>query len=829
MRRRSIHLIASTFAVLALAACSGGKSSPDFGGEEDGFEEVSDDIVEDPGVDPGTDIGGDEGAEDIGPTDPGGDTGPVRCQTNADCADVPMTLDPCRRKVCLKPANICGQDWDTTCCFDGEFLFQGFENGLGGWAVDDPNTQDKVTWSVVGHRRAQGQKSLYLGDPTCRTYYNGPLDANCDPQDRAGNAGTSIRAAVTSPFFEIPPLSASATTFVASMYLWVDTEPFVAQIGEQPDLLRVLAVPKGGLPDEYTELFTTAAIERTTRGNFLHIVSNVGEFAGREMALRLVFDSLDGANNHFEGIYIDDVRVYSTCVATCAAGGACEDDGDACTDDSCREFTNQDSVGTCAYPRTPACLEPVCAAATATADCPNIDPCATVSCPDGACHYVVTPEDQCCLHQELFGADFDDGSLDMFNIWTYLNNPNVKWQLATHRSVSGGYSLYYGNTAALNYVTGVGVSNFGEATGPVIDLPSKGFYFLSFNLFLSTEFDDVAHDAYMNPLGVDFFEVIVVENVGTVNEKTTTVWSSHYLYGSSGNQFVPVGVDLSGFAGKSVSIRFRFDTSDDQKNNYEGVYVDDIRVTRDTCVQRNCGGLHDCMIDGFCRTGTCANEVCNVTVVGEPPTCCASVVQCDDGNPCTADACVQRQCVHDFFEMPGCCLALTVAEHAFDAGSTLDGVTVVDQGTPGTGGMATGWISSDARYRSAPRSMRFGNAANYDNGGIAKGTATLPAVTLPLFGDFRLHFWAYLDIENAPGRDLLAVDILWGEQTAQVFSKDSFPSDGYAQWREVGPIDLNAYRGQSIRVRFRFDSVDETGNLGEGVFIDDVQIRKVCP
>jgi len=40
---------------------------------------------------------------------------------------------------------------------------------------------------------------------------------------------------------------------------------------------------------------------------------------------------------------------------------------------------------------------------------------------------------------------------------------------------------------------------------------------------------------------------------------------------------------------------------------------------------------------------------------------------------------------------------------------------------------------------------------------------------------------------------------------------------------------LNAYKGKTISIHFTFDSVDDNDNDGEGIYIDDVLVKKLCP
>ena len=275
MRRKSAWLLATTLVFSGIVACSGG--------DGDGLDFVGGDVPEEVGGDDATDPGNDPGPLDPGPEDPGIEdkgnvdpgSGPVSCQINQDCQDVEMSLEPCHRKVCLKPQNLCGQDWDPTCCFEGVFLTQSFESGLDGWKVEDPNKDDKVTWAVTTNRKAVGAQSLYLGDPSCHTYYTGPLDESCDPVDRLAGQGATVRVAVDSPVFLVPPLDEGSTTFVLSMYVWADTEDFDAEDSVQPDVLRVVAIPKGAAAVDGTDVLNSTVFERTSDGNFIHVAANL--------------------------------------------------------------------------------------------------------------------------------------------------------------------------------------------------------------------------------------------------------------------------------------------------------------------------------------------------------------------------------------------------------------------------------------------------------------------------------------------------------------------------------------------------------------------------
>ncbi len=823
--------------VLALAACGGSKKDdlgePEDGDEGDALEETAPEVAPD-GVADGQEEVPLEEASDA----PGDAEVVYTCLKDKDCENANLgTGEACRtKKVCKKPENVCVLTWEDSCCREAVILDQGFENGLDGWTITGLAGNGPVGWSISGHRKALGANSLYFGDPQCRTYYNGQLGEDCRPVEGSAKQATLVGGAATSPVFFLPPLDRQKTAFWVSFNVWLQTEPVQEGVTTQPDLLRLQVITDSvGEGDDYPTVFTAATLDRNTSGHFVHVVGDLSEFTNQTIALRLAFDSFDGNSNFFEGVYVDDFKVATGCVGEAhppcetAASSPCGSDGEACTDDLCLGFTNLSGFGVCEHAIITACAQPECTQATVATDCPVTGVCDRPTCTDGLCGFETLPPEQCCNRDSLLVAGFDTG-LDDFTVWTYQGDSPVHWQSSPWRSVSGGGSLYYGDGASRTFVSADYV--FGEATSPVVEVPATGYSFLSFQLFLATEFDDFVGE-YYNPLEADLFTVHVVEDIGSAQDplwtklKLTPVWTSHAVRGTTLQQFVPVGVDLTRWAGKKIRILLRFDPSDTEKNNYEGVYVDDLSIQHDPCVRRNCSSADDCFVDGVCKTGTCQDQVCDVTTVG-PQGCCSVQTECDDGNGCTVDGCLQNACVHDPIEKPGCCIPATLYEEHFDAATTLPGFAVADLSTPGVGGAHVGWERVDWNSRSDPGSMHFGNDVDYDNGGVAKGTATTSAIVLPSVGTFGATFQLFLNIEPNAERDLFKVEVVDGATATQVFAKTAVSGEHYSTWYSVPVIDLTAFRGKAIQLRFTFDSVDSQQNTGTGVFIDDLMVLKTC-
>lgn len=135
-------------------------------------------------------------------------------------------------------------------------------------------------------------------------------------------------------------------------------------------------------------------------------------------------------------------------------------------------------------------------------------------------------------------------------------------------------------------------------------------------------------------------------------------------------------------------------------------------------------------------------------------------------------------------------------------------------GTDGNGGAALWHIANREWSYLRPGS-------GYDTGAANSGTLTSRAIDLTQATDARLQF-----------RHDLWTQRMWGRDVAQV----QLSVDGGA-WQTVlvklstdyeyrtESIDLSAYSGHSIRVRFSFDTVDAALNVYPGWQVDDVRIE----
>ncbi len=769
------------------------------------------------------------------------------CKTNVDCTDAPLDVKQCQVKVCNHQTGSCEVAWNKNCCMDKVFLDEGFENGMPkGWVIKDSDTNDAVTWSVVDDKALDGKKSLYMGDPKCHTYYNGPM-TDCKPDDKKGDAGTNFTLSVETPTITLPPTKG---TFVLSFYVWIEAEAMIPGLSDtnQPDQLNVLVL-YGKNFASHDRLFSSIQIQKNTNGHFKFIATNLQSYTGKPIRIKFVFDTLSSKDNFHRGIYIDDIKLFSACkLDRCHSGDKASSDQDPCTDDSCIVFSNQSGSGYYAHPKDPYCGGE-CTQDTVKTDCPTNDPCKQATCKDHKCVY--TDIQNCCITKNLFKDDFESGNLDQYSVQEGTHNNDVKWQITDQRAAQGKKALYYGDTIQHNYNSG-SMANFGYITTPSVDVPAKGYTALTFQLFMSTEWDD--KDTYVNPAKNDLFYVEAVERTGTTPDspvKATTIWESGQIKGTTKGTFIPVGIDLTPFAGKKISIRFNFFTGDNQDNDKEGIYIDSLSIDSDTCKHVECKGAWDCRVDGTCRTGTCKDGTCDVKKADD--TCCSADIDCIDDTDCTNDWCEANQCKHQFHDGPHCCQPKDIAKFDFDSGTMPDGFTVNNSCNPISsedGKKCPGWQVTDKKSNSGVYSLYFGNGKNYEKSGQknepSKGMIETPPFVVPMWGDTEVSFKCLILIDPADkdqtDHDILNVDVVRvkpdgtdGDAKTLASRGNGIPalSDNPNQFDTVSKLSINkvapAFRGHKVRLRFTFNSLDQVNNKGLGVFIDDITIQKACP
>jgi hypothetical protein len=324
----------------------------------------------------------------------------------------------------------------------------------------------------------------------------------------------------------------------------------------------------------------------------------------------------DGVDDDCDGLTDEDFTDGIDCtIDLCDAGeatiipdhGVC-DDSNPCTDDVCVALSN------------------VAGGCVSTDDDTNVPPddgipCTDDICTDGTAEHPISagacyiegvcyaegdtdPLDGCdvcnpAVTQTGWGNTvtaeaFSSGTIGSMFAETQVGP--LSWVTSTKRIVSPGFSVWFGNPITATYDTGGHVQGT-LWTGEVV-LAADALHMLRFQLWLDTE--EFTAGPYFDVLRVH----VVEDPTGAAVD--TVIWDSASTLGGTTN-FVwkQISLDLSAFAGKSVQVGFEFDSGDGSFNDFEGAYLDDIEI----------------------RTA-----------------CCELDSDCDDGDPCTADACLGSLC-----------------------------------------------------------------------------------------------------------------------------------------------------------------------------------------
>ena len=178
-------------------------------------------------------------------------------------------------------------------------------------------------------------------------------------------------------------------------------------------------------------------------------------------------------------------------------------------------------------------------------------------------------------------------------------------------------------------------------------------------------------------------------------------------------------------------------------------------------------------------------------------------------------------------------------------GTASDSVTVtVDDGNGGgfldefeTG--AAGWTATGLwhlvnnstcgapGYSSPTHSFYYGRdgVCNYNTGGANTGDLTSPPIP-GITPASTLSFDFFRRVERFNGAfDRTQVDVIRSNGTAvNVFNLDSRTPSNPPSWRSSGDISLAQFAGDTIQLRFRFNTVDGVSNNFTGWLIDDVSV-----
>jgi len=152
----------------------------------------------------------------------------------------------------------------------------------------------------------------------------------------------------------------------------------------------------------------------------------------------------------------------------------------------------------------------------------------------------------------IFSDDIESGT----NGWS----ASGLWHISTKRSDSPTHSWWYGQESTGDYDTGA--KNSGYLTSPSINLAGVSNPVLSFKSWYQTEDTDKKRDLMIIRISADGGRTWI--NAKQISD-TPSTWNLEI-------------VDLSSYADKNITIRFYFNTVNQNNNHHEGWYIDDIKI-----------------------------------------------------------------------------------------------------------------------------------------------------------------------------------------------------------------------------------------------------------
>ncbi len=168
--------------------------------------------------------------------------------------------------------------------------------------------------------------------------------------------------------------------------------------------------------------------------------------------------------------------------------------------------------------------------------------------------------------------DFNDGQAQG---WTVTG----LWHITNYKSYSSPNSLAYNQESTHNYDTGS--TNSGEAVSPSITLSSSPS--LTFKSWYNTEEEGTSWDKKLLYISTD----------------GGSSWTQIYQVSGTSQQWQPITISLSNYAGQTIKLKFKFDTIDNLCNNYGGWYIDDFVINGNAASGKRLDGLNIYLSDWY--------------------------------------------------------------------------------------------------------------------------------------------------------------------------------------------------------------------------------------
>ncbi|HVM46292.1 MAG TPA: hypothetical protein VM582_10185, partial [Candidatus Thermoplasmatota archaeon] len=148
-----------------------------------------------------------------------------------------------------------------------------------------------------------------------------------------------------------------------------------------------------------------------------------------------------------------------------------------------------------------------------------------------------------------------------------------------------------------------------------------------------------------------------------------------------------------------------------------------------------------------------------------------------------------------------------------------------DGGTPACWTFTGLWHASTCRSISPSTSIAYKKtgacSSDYDTGSTNAGEATSPVIDIPAAATYvRLRFGSWFSTEPDSSYDVKTIHV---SANGGPFTQVGTEYGAAGIWNALD-LDLAAFAGQSVRVKFRFDTLDHLYNYYEGWYVDNVVI-----
>jgi hypothetical protein len=778
---------------------------------------------------------------------------PRCCITAADCNDG----NDCTADSCPVIGGACQSVFICRCTENVIPWEATFDSGtLDDLQLYDWDEMDLVTWQAVRKNAFKGY-AIYLGEPSCEWYFNGDEAENCEtsyhPLQDEGHNSRQIYIELVSPDIN---LDRQDLAWMVGFWVTGKSQPPNPNLPPglpQPDTLVV------SVEDTGTGALTPVFLSSDYNNDIptpTYFAADLTAFAGRSVRIHVLFDTFGGDDNRYPGWWLDELQIRTFCgPIQCERNSDCVD-GIGCTQDICTRFANGNGTqGVCAWNAPPSCTP-----CQNNGDCDSGDPCIIGRCSAAReCAFTPSGSAACCNEDDIVSTGFDGGTLPAGWAVEHDGSP-VRWQVVADPE-AGTTNLYFGDPQAGTYDNGADPA-FGRVTTAPIVIPNPAVRpylhaVSTWSLLLSTEFDVEAFDPGV-PVDRLTLYAVYTDDSGTLAEDA--IWDSTAVEGSTGDEWVAQGVDLTAYAGRTIELVFEFDSDDELGNNHGGAWIDDFTV------RTICGSICDDPAD--CNDGdACTIDRCTALVCENPlayPDCCTTRANCGPGNACTTVTCANVG-ANPNFPSAGTC---TYRDDGLNTTCCDDhgGVTsvneipvqdlpaagyVIVEGQHGDFENSVFWHASRDCALSDPYGLAFTDTLfdSYQTGFRVSGSVTTPAVSVPSSGAAAkswLEFELFLDTEwagaqregwvNPPAivRDELRLFAVQGANEVLLWSSfeldyrgSTCPPNEPCDWQTVR-IDLTAYQGNAPRLKWVFDSTDDIANAGRGVCIDDIRVVTKC-